>query len=101
MEWIQKRGYLLGTASLGLLVLGGYLALVWSPPDVQQHDAMRIMYVHVPTIMGAYLAFFLVLVGSIMYLWKRDLRWDRLAAWNNAPERTKDEVLRALRSVEA
>lgn len=79
MEWIQKRGYLLGTASLALLILGGYLALIWSPPDVAQKDAMRIMYLHVPTIMMAYLAFFLVLIGSCLYLWKRDLKWDRLA----------------------
>lgn len=79
LEWIQRRGYLLGTASLGLLILGGYLGLVWSPPDVEQHDAMRIMYVHVPTVMIAYLAFFIVLVASVMYLWKRDLTWDRLA----------------------
>jgi len=80
MEWIQKRSYLLGTASLGLYLLGGYLGLVWSPPDVYQHDVMRIMYVHVPTVSMAYLGFFLALVGSITYLWKRDLAWDRLAA---------------------
>jgi heme exporter protein C len=40
---------------------------------------MRIMYVHVPVIWTAYLAYFLVLVASVMYLWKRDLKWDRLA----------------------
>lgn len=79
MEWIQKRGYLLGTSSLALLALGGYLGLVWSPPDVNQGNAMRIMYVHVPSAWTAYLAFFLVLLGSVMYLWKRDLKWDRLA----------------------
>lgn len=79
MEWLEKRGYLLGTASLATLILGGYLALVWSPPDVNQHDVMRIMYVHVPSAWTAYLAFFLTLVGSAMYLWKRDIKWDRLA----------------------
>jgi heme exporter protein C len=79
MEWIQKHAYLLGTGSLALLGLGAYLGLVWSPPDVDQGDAMRIMYVHVPTVSLAYLGFFLVLVGSVMYLWKRDLKWDRLA----------------------
>src|SRR5919205_397990 len=79
MEWIQQRGYLLGTAALALLGLGGYLALLWSPPDETQGDAMRIMYVHVPSAWTAYLAFFLVLAGSVLYLWKRDLKWDRLA----------------------
>jgi heme exporter protein C len=80
MEWIQTRAQALGTASLALLLLGGYLALIWSPADVTQHDAMRIMYVHVPSAWTAYLAFFVVLVSSIMYLWKKDNRWDRFAA---------------------
>lgn len=79
MEWIQRRGHLLGTAALGLILLGGYLGLVWSPPDVNQHDVMRIMYIHVPIAWVAELAFFVVLLGSVMYLWKRDLKWDRLA----------------------
>lgn len=79
MEWIQKQGRLLGSTALALLVVGGYLGLVWSPPDVDQGNAMRILYMHVPTIWTAYLAFFLVLVASVLYLWKRDLKWDRLA----------------------
>ncbi|MGI8824265.1 MAG: cytochrome c biogenesis protein CcsA [Chloroflexota bacterium] len=79
MEWIEKRGYLLGTASLATLIFGGYLGLIWAPPDVNQGDAMRIMYVHVPSAWTAYLSFFLTLVGSLMYLWKRDARWDRFA----------------------
>jgi heme exporter protein C len=79
MEWIQRQGSLLGTASLALLVVGAYLGLVWSPPDVQQGNAMRIMYVHVPSAWVAYLAFLVVMVASGMYLWKRDLKWDRLA----------------------
>jgi len=77
MDWIQRRSRLLGTAGLSTLILGAYLALVWSPPDVAQRDAMRIMYVHVPTVTVAYLAFFVVLVASVLFLWKRDLRWDR------------------------
>lgn len=79
MAWIERNGHLLGTASLGLLILGAYLGLVWSPPDVDQGNAMRIMYVHVPTVALAYIAFFIVLVGSVMFAWKRDLAWDRLA----------------------
>ena len=79
MEWIQRQGRLLGLTALGMMVIGAYLGLVWSPPDVDQGDAMRILYMHVPTIWTAYLAYFLVLVGSVLYLWKRDLKWDRLA----------------------
>ncbi|MDQ2741843.1 MAG: cytochrome c biogenesis protein CcsA [Chloroflexota bacterium] len=80
MTWLQKRAYLLGTASLGILALGAYLGLIWAPQDIYQHNVMRIMYVHVPSAMLCYLGFFITLVGSILYLWKRDLKWDRLAA---------------------
>ena len=80
MQWIQQRGQALGTAGLALLLLGGYLGLIWSPPDVTQGNAMRIMYVHVPGAWNMYLAFFCTLVGSVAYLWKRDRRWDRFAA---------------------
>lgn len=82
MQFLESRGYLLGIASLGLIAVSLYLSLLWSPPDVYQGNVMRIMYVHVPTIMLAYLAFGLVLIGSVLYLWKRDLRWDRFAAAN-------------------
>lgn len=79
-SFLECRRRVLGLGTLGLLIIGAYLGLVWSPPDVDQHDAMRILYVHVPSIWTAYLGFFLVLVSSAMYLWKRDLRWDQLAA---------------------
>jgi heme exporter protein C len=80
MDWIQRNGRVLAVTSLLLLAIGGYLALVWSPPDVDQGDAMRILYLHVPSVAIAYLSFFIVLVSSIMYLWKRLLKWDRLAS---------------------
>ena len=38
------------------------------------------MYLHVPSVLTAYLAFGLVLVGSIVYLATRRAAWDRLAA---------------------
>jgi heme exporter protein C len=37
-----------GWATLGVLAVGLYLALVAAPPDYQQGEAVRIMYVHVP-----------------------------------------------------
>jgi heme exporter protein C len=77
--FLDRHRSVLGMGTLGMLLVGTYLGLVWSPPDVEQHDAMRILYVHVPSIWTAYLGFFLVLVASVMFLWKRDLRWDQLA----------------------
>ncbi len=46
----------LGWLSLGLGVAGLYLALFASPPDYQQGESVRIMYVHVP---AAWLSLFI------------------------------------------
>ena len=48
-----------GTRVLGLLTLAGLAlllgyALVWSPADIAQQDAVRLMYVHVPTAILAF-----------------------------------------------
>jgi len=37
------------------------------------------MYLHIPSILTAYLSFFLVFIGSCLYLWKREKRDDLLA----------------------
>lgn len=62
-------------AAAALLVLG----LLVAPTDAVQGPAQRLMYVHVPAAWVAYLAFATVLVASIAYLLRRDLRWDRRA----------------------
>lgn len=67
-------------AAAGLLLAAGlYLGLVMAPPDAVQGDVQRIMYLHVPSIVTAYLAFSVVFCTSILYLWKRDLRFDAVA----------------------
>ena len=50
------------------------------PPDRLQGQVQRIMYVHVPSAWIAYLAFFVTFAASVGYLWRRELRADRLAA---------------------
>lgn len=83
-----------GTASRGSRILGIvvlvssvvflFLALVVSEPDRSaldpQGQLVRIMYVHVPTAIACYTAFFVTAVASGMYLWKRTMGWDALAA---------------------
>ena len=54
--------------------------LLTSPPDRDMGHLQKIMYVHVPAAWNAFLAFVIVLFGSVMYLWKREERWDLLAA---------------------
>src|SRR3954449_6885038 len=70
---------LLGAASAGAFALAAVLGLVVAPPDGVQGQAQRLMYVHVPAAWLAYLCFAAVLVCSVAYLVRRDLRWDRRA----------------------
>jgi len=53
-----------------------YLAFIYAPTEAVQGDVQRIFYFHVPMAWLAYLSFFVVFLGSIVYLWKRDQRWD-------------------------
>jgi heme exporter protein C len=64
-----------------LLTALAVLGLFISPEDVNQGSTVRIMYVHVPTIWVAYIAFLLTAVCSATYLSgrNRSLGWDRLA----------------------
>lgn len=64
-------------AALSATVLAGLFIV---PPDAAQGDVQRIMYIHVPSAWLAYVAFFVTLVGSVLYLVRRDLRFDRFAA---------------------
>ena len=60
-----------------LLVLG----LIISPEDQVQGDSVRIMYIHVPTVWVAYLAFGVTALASGMYMFRKShsLTWDRVA----------------------
>jgi heme exporter protein C len=76
-----------GSRVLGAAALAGLAALVvfgWflSPADAVQGDAVRLMYVHVPSAWLAYLSFFVTFVCSVAYLIPRtrSLAWDRVAA---------------------
>lgn len=75
----KKRKGILGAATLVFTIAGLYWGLVKAPPDAYQGDSQRIMYLHIPSILIAYLSFFLVFVGSCLYLWKREKRDDNLA----------------------
>jgi heme exporter protein C len=82
MAKIEKKrgsGKILGALALVFILAGLYFALIEAPPDANQGDVQRIMYIHIPSILTAYLSFFIVFVGSCLYLWKRERRDDILA----------------------
>jgi heme exporter protein C len=69
LGWLTALGLLVGLAA-------GFL---YAPREAVQGNVQRIMYLHVPSVLTAYLAFGLVLLGSIAYLATRRPGWDRLA----------------------
>ncbi len=69
---------LLAASALGLGV-GLWFAFT-APPDVLQGQYSRIINLHVPSLWLAFLAFGVTAFGSIMWLIRKRLRWDRLAA---------------------
>jgi heme exporter protein C len=76
-----KRGErVLGWLALLGLGMSAVMSLVVSPPDADQGQLVRLMYVHVPAAWLAFLAFAVVFVSSIAYLKTKRTRWDRIAA---------------------
>jgi heme exporter protein C len=63
-----------GGLAVGLSVVGLYLALVSAPPDYQQGEAYRIMYVHVPAAWMALMVYAMMAVMSVIGLvWRHPL----------------------------
>ncbi len=73
------RTRVLGLVALLAVVVASYFALRVVPADLNQGDAQRIMYVHVPSAWLAYLSFGVTALAGLGYLWKRDLRLDAVA----------------------
>ena len=75
-RWLAPTGW----AGLGAFVAAQVTGFLISPPDRAMGNLQKIMYVHVPSAWVAMLGFFIVFVASLLYLWRRDLKHDRLAA---------------------
>lgn len=50
-----------------------------TPTEAEMGFVQKIMYLHVPTVIVTYTAFFVVFAFSIAYLWKRILLFDQVA----------------------
>jgi len=69
----------LGWLAALALAAGLVLALLVAPRELTQGNVQRIMYLHLPAIFVAYLAFVVAFAASVAYLWKRAAVADWLA----------------------
>ncbi len=79
-----KQNHIARLSLLGLsFVLFGlslYLIFIYVPTEATMWVVQRIFYFHVPVAWVAFFAFFVVFICSILYLWKRDTKWDVIAS---------------------
>ncbi len=70
----------LGVFAVSFMVAAQVLAIQMSPPDRDMGNLQKIMYIHVPAAWMASLASVILGVASVLYLSRRDEKYDRLAA---------------------
>jgi len=75
----------LASLTLVAMIAAMFAALIYAPTERVQGDVQRIFYVHLAVAWNAYLAFFVVFVASIAYLWRR-------APWLDAVARSSAEI---------
>ena len=74
--WLKPLGFF----TVAFFLFAQILAVINSPADRDMGHLQKIMYVHVPSAWLAFAAFGVVLVASVLYLIKRDLKFDLFAA---------------------
>lgn len=76
----RSRGAVVGIGVFVLLALTQWYAISISVPDRDMGHLQKIMYVHVPAAWNMMIAYFVVAIFSLRYLWKGQERDDLLAA---------------------
>lgn len=75
----MSRVRILFAVAAAAMGVGLWYALT-APPDALQGEYSRLINIHVPSLWLAFLAFGVTALGSMMWLWRKTRRWDRLAA---------------------
>jgi heme exporter protein C len=70
---------LLSVAATGLMLATLYMVFFWVPTERVQGVVQRIFYIHVPSAWVSFLAFGIVAICSLGYLWLKDQRLDDIA----------------------
>jgi heme exporter protein C len=80
---MDQKGFarpgLLKGISAAAMAVALFVVFLVAPREAVMGDLQRIFYFHVSSAWVGYLALFVSLVGSVLFLSRRELRWDRLA----------------------
>ena len=68
---------ILDVASIVVLGISTYLALVFAPTEAVMGNVQRVFYFHIGTAWVGLLGFIIAAVAGIAYLITKDLKWDR------------------------
>lgn len=70
---------LLTTITAVAMAAALFLVFLVAPREAVMGDLQRVFYFHVPSAWVGYLALFVSFVASLLFLYRRDRKWDRLA----------------------
>ena len=62
-----------------LMLVNIYMIFMVAPTDANLGHVQRVFYFHFPMAMMSFLAFFAVFAGGVVYLFRRESRWDNLS----------------------
>jgi len=62
-----------------MMLLALYAIFMYAPVEKTMGAIQKIFYIHVPAAFLAYLAFFITFLASILYLYRKDSKWDTVA----------------------
>jgi heme exporter protein C len=61
------------------MLIALYTIFIYAPVEKTMGIIQKIFYIHVPSAFLAYLAFFITFIASIIYLSRKDSKWDTVA----------------------
>ena len=75
----MTKRIILGAVAILLVIAAAYAAFFIAPEERTMGLIQRIFYFHVASAWSGFTAFFLCFIGNLLYVWKRDQKYDWLA----------------------
>lgn len=75
----MTKRIILGAVAILLVIASAYASFFIAPQERTMGVIQRIFYFHVSSAWAGFTAFFLCFLGNLLYVWKRDQKYDWLA----------------------